>query len=256
MSNRRPPRASLSGPAYYSQPRFLQRTAAREWWTLLHPPYTLWHLSYVVIGACLVGPVSPARLLATLGAFLLAVGLGAHALDELHGRPLGTSIASWQLVVAAAASLTGAVGLGVVGMFVVNAYLGLFIVLGVVVALAYNLELANGLFHTDLVFALGWGALPLLTGYFAQHGQLGVPSLIGALGAALLSRTQRLLSAPARQLRRRVESVEGLVRHTDGSVVPIEKVTLLAPLERALKSLGWAVVAISAAMACAQFHLW
>ena len=23
----------------------------RDWWTLLHPPYTAWHLSYVVIGA-------------------------------------------------------------------------------------------------------------------------------------------------------------------------------------------------------------
>jgi hypothetical protein len=55
----------------------------RDWWTLLHPPYTAWHLSYVVIGACLAPQVDVGLLLLTLAAFFLAVGISAHALVEL-----------------------------------------------------------------------------------------------------------------------------------------------------------------------------
>ena len=34
-------------PAFYA----LAPGGWRDWWTLLHPPYTLWHLSYVALGA-------------------------------------------------------------------------------------------------------------------------------------------------------------------------------------------------------------
>ena len=63
----------------------------RDWLTLLHPPYTVWHLSYVAIGAAVAGHLVLWRLGGTLLAFFLAVGIGAHALDELHGRPLRTA---------------------------------------------------------------------------------------------------------------------------------------------------------------------
>ena len=72
----------------------------RDWITLLHPPYTVWHLSYVVFGAAVVPHLVLWRLGGTLLAFFLAVGIGAHALDELHGRPLGTGISSRQLIIA------------------------------------------------------------------------------------------------------------------------------------------------------------
>ena len=77
-----------SRPAYYAA----RSGGWRDWWTLLHPPYTAWHLSYVVIGACLAPHVGLSALIATLIAFFLAVGLAAHALDELNGRPLRTRI--------------------------------------------------------------------------------------------------------------------------------------------------------------------
>ena len=64
----------------------------RDYVTLLHPPYTLWHLSYVVIGAALAPSLPAERLVWGLIAFMLALGVGAHALDELNGRPLKTSI--------------------------------------------------------------------------------------------------------------------------------------------------------------------
>jgi hypothetical protein len=247
------PKKTSPAPAFYAQPKYLTTSAARDWWTLLHPPYTLLHLSFVVIGACLVGPVNGVRLGVTVLAFFLAVGVGAHALDELQGRPLSTAITSRRLTEAAVVGLGGAVALGIVGAVLVSAYLIIFIVVGVSVALAYNLELFHGRFHSDVVFALSWGTFPLLTSYFAQHGRLGVPSLFAGAFAALISQTQRQLSTPARSLRRRTTSVEGQQVFTDGSVSPITDRTMLAPLERALRSLCWASVALALALVYLRF---
>src|SRR5207302_9395381 len=95
-------------PAYYAA----APGGVRDWWTVLHPPYTVWHLSYVVIGASLAPHVDALRLVATVLAFLLAVGVSAHVFDELHGRPLGTAIPDRVLVTAGVVSLLGAVALG------------------------------------------------------------------------------------------------------------------------------------------------
>lgn len=249
-------RAQAKGPAYYAQPRFLTSPVLRDWWTVLHPPYTLWHLSYVVIGACLVGPVNAVRLEATLVAFFLAVGIGAHTLDELHGRPLGTSIPARQLVVAATLGISVAVALGVLGMIKVSPYLAIFIGVGVLLAVGYNLEMFHGRLHTDGLFALGWGAFPLLTAYFAQHARLSPASVVAGLFAALLSQAQRQLSSPARELRRKTNSVEGSVARIDGSIVSIDKDSMLHPLEQALRSLCWAVVVLAIALALVQFRPW
>jgi hypothetical protein len=249
-------KSQAKGPAYYAQPRFLKSRASRDWWTMLHPPYTLWHLSYVVIGACLVGPVNAVRLAATLVAFFLAVGVGAHALDELHGRPLATSIPARQLIGAALIGLSIAVGLGVFGMIKVSPYLAIFIGVGIIIAIGYNLEMFGGCLHTDAMFALSWGAFPLLTAYFAEHGRLSGPAVLASLFAALLSQAQRQLSSPARELRRKTGSVDGFVTHLDGTSVIIDKNSMLRPLEQALRSLCWAVVLLAAALAALRFHLW
>jgi hypothetical protein len=238
-------KSSETGPSFYAQPKFFHRARQREWWTLLHPPYTLMHLSFVVVGACLVGPVNFVRLAFTVAAFFLAVGVGAHALDELNGRPLSTTIPAWQLVAASVIGLAGAVALGVVGLFLVSPYLAIFIVVGATIAVAYNLELFNARLHSDLVFALSWGTFPLLTAYFAQHANLSVPALLAGLFAALLSQTQRELSTPARTIRRRTASVEGVQVLLDGTTVPLTSASMLAPLERALKGLCWATFALA-----------
>src|SRR6476661_10572958 len=100
-------------PAYYTA---RSRGWRRDIWAVLHPPYTAWHLSYVVIGACLAPRLNAVNLSATLLAFFLAVGISAHALDELKGRPLGTELPRAILTTAAAIGLLGAVGLGIAGM--------------------------------------------------------------------------------------------------------------------------------------------
>src|SRR5450755_1814843 len=136
--------------------------------TLLHPPYTAWHLSYFAIGAALAPHLYVNRLLWGLAAFGLAVGIAAHALDELHDRPLGTSLSERTLLILAVMSLLGALAIGVAGVLTVSVWLAPFVLAGGLFLPAYNLELAGGRFHSDVWFALGWGAFPALTGYFAN----------------------------------------------------------------------------------------
>ena len=192
----------------------------RDWWTLLHPPYTAWHLAYVVIGACLAPSVDLTRLVATLLAFLFAVGFAAHALDELHGRPLGTRIPTPALVALTLVGLAGAIALGVAGLSRVGWPLVPFMVLGPLLVVAYNLELFGGLVHTDAGFALAWGSFPVLVAYVAQTGRLALSPVLAAVAAFALSLAQRRLSTPARLIRRRAAEVEGRRDLAGGCVDP------------------------------------
>lgn len=229
-----------------------------DWWTLLHPPYTLWHLSYVVIGAALAPRLSWAMLGATVLAFFLAVGLAAHALDELHGRPLSTSISDQTLWIVAALSLVGAVVLGALAVPHSSLLLVPCIALGVLLVLGYNLELLGGRLHTDIGFAAAWGGFPVLVGFLAQAPPLSRPVTAGAIGLALtatgLSYTQRLLSTPARTLRRRVSAVQGEVTMADGTPRQLDRAALLAPLEGALKTLSITVPMLALALLAARIR--
>jgi hypothetical protein len=236
-------------PAFYADPKVIAHPTLRGWWNVLHPPYTLWHLSYVVIGACLATHVDVPRLVATLLAFFLAVGVGAHALDELKGHPLRTGLPDWALVAAAVAGIGGAVILGIAGVSRVGGGLIAFIVVGVALAVGYNLELFGGLFHTDYVFAASWGSFPLLTAYYAQQEGLSLAAAIAALFAFFLSLAQRRLSTPARMLRRKTTAVTGTLTRADGTEDPLDVHTLLAPLEMALRALVWCVIALAIALA-------
>jgi uncharacterized membrane protein YdcZ (DUF606 family) len=226
----------------------------RDWWTLLHPPYTAWHLAYVVIGASLAPRVDAVRLLASVLAFFCAVGVAAHALDEVHGHPLHTAIPDAALWLAAIAGLLGAVTLGLLGVARVGPGLLVFIVVGPLLVVGYNLERFGGRLHTDVVFALAWGTFPLLTGYFAQAERLGLVALLGGAATFALSYAQRALSTPARLLRRRVTRVDGTLAMDDGTVHDLSERALLEPLERALRALSLSMVALAAALAAARIR--
>ena len=235
-------------PAFYAA----RAGGWRDWWTILHPPYTAWHLSYVVVGACVAPQTDATRLVATLLAFFFAVGVAAHALDELHGHPLRTRIPDGVLWLAAAVGLAAAVALGVAGVPRVGLGLLAFIVAGPVLVAGYNLELFGGRLHSDLGFALSWGAFPALTGYFAQAERLDLVAIVVAGGTFGLSYAQRSLSTPARLLRRRVIAVDGSLTLEDGTVRGINDRFLLEPLERALRALSWSMVAVAVALAVAR----
>jgi heme O synthase-like polyprenyltransferase len=231
-------------PAFYA----LRGGGWRDYVTLLHPPYTAWHLSYVAIGAALAPSLQVSRLLPALAAFFLAVGVGAHALDELNGRPLGTTIPRSLLIGGAVTSIAAAAAIGLLGALTVNAWIALFVAAGVFIVVAYNLELVGGRFHSDFWFAAAWGAFPLLTGYFAVAERITLDALLAALFALALSLAQRRLSTWVRHLRRRVARVAGTIERTDGSDEEVTKEALLGPAEGALRALTTATVALAAAL--------
>lgn len=235
-------------PAFYAK----RPGGWRDWWTLLHPPYTAWHLSYVMIGATLAPRTDGARLVATLLALFFAVGVAAHAFDELHGRPLGTAIPTAWLVGLGVGGLLIACTLGFFGVATVGPGLLAFIAIGPLLVLGYNLELFGGWLHTDLGFAAAWGAFPVLVGYFVQAERLDLTAVIGAAAALGFSLAQRSLSTPARTLRRRVVRLGGTVTMHDGSVHELNGPTMLKPLERALSSLSWAMAALALALVVAR----
>jgi hypothetical protein len=185
-------------PAFYA----LRSGGWRDYVTLLHPPYTLWHLSYVAIGAALAPRMKWGLLGWTTLAFLLAMGIAAHALDELKGRPLRTRIPGRVLVALAAASLAGACAIGIVVALDSTLWLLAFVAFGAVAVVAYNLELFGGAVHNTAWFAATWGAFPALTGYFASAQTLRGEAVAAAAFAFLTSYAQRVLSTPVRFARR------------------------------------------------------
>ncbi|MGH3002745.1 MAG: hypothetical protein ACRDM1_08825 [Gaiellaceae bacterium] len=217
-------------PAFYA----LRPGGWRDYVTLLHPPYTLWHLSYVAVGAALAPRFHLDRLLWALLSFFLAMGVAAHALDELKGRPLRTHIPSPALVALAAVGLAGAVAIGIGASLAWGLGLLAFVAAGAVIVPAYNLELA---LHTDAGFAVTWGAFPALTGYFVEAQTLRAEAVAAALYAFALSYAQRALSTPVRQARRQAATTAGI-----------------GGLERALRSLTWASVALAVALVAARLR--
>jgi hypothetical protein len=244
------PDHATATPAFYAR----RGGRAADWWTLLHPPYTLWHLSYVVLGAALAASLDWSALGATVLAFFLAVGLAAHALDELTGRPLGTRIPDRVLVLVATLATAVACALGVAGSFAhgsPNWWLLAAVPVGTVLLVGYNLELFSGRLHTDAVFAWAWGGFPLVVGFVAQSPPVDWARWLAAATATLAavgtSYAQRRLSTPARTLRRRTSAVAGTLWRPDGNVEELDRDALLAPLEGALRALSWAIPAAAAA---------
>ena len=237
-----------SRPAFYALPS----GGWRDYWTLLHPPYTVWHLSYVALGAATVPAMDGLHLGAALLGFFLGVGITAHALDELHGRPLRTRIPDAILWTLAWAGLAAAVALGVAGAARVSWWLVPFVAFGAFIVVAYNLELLGGAFHSDLWFALAWGAFPALTGAFAQAGTLPVGAILVAAACAALSAAQRTLSTPVRLLRRRARLVEGRMVLDDGTASELDEAALRAAPEAALRWLSLAVPLIAAGAVVAR----
>jgi hypothetical protein len=224
-------------PAFY----VLAPGGWRDYWSLLHPPYTLWHLSYVVLGAATSPHVNGQWLVETLLAFFFAMGIAAHALDELHGRPLATRIPSGILIGLAVGGLALAAALGGHGMVEVSPWLGVFIVVGIALVVGYNLELAGGAMHSDLWFAIAWGGFPVLTAAFAQTATVTPEAILVAAACVALSAAQRALSTPVRTLRRRVTDVRGEMVFRDGSRDAIDAATLRTPPETALRLLSAAM---------------
>jgi hypothetical protein len=240
------PEEGLKRPAFYA----MRRGGWRDLVTVLHPPYTAWNLANVCLGAAAASQIHTDRFVSTLAAFFLAVGVGAHTLDELNGRPLNTQLSDRTLIALAVGSLTGAIGIGIAGCVIISATLVPFVLAGAFIVVAYNLELFGGRFHTDFWLAAAWGGFPALTSWWVNTLSFGSAKTVvaGALvtaGCFGLTTVQRRLSTPVRRLRRKTVSVSGEQRLEDGTVIPLTASELAGPLDGSLRSLSWAVVALS-----------
>ncbi len=235
-------------PAFYA----LRSGGWRDYVTLLHPPYTLWHLSYVALGAALAPRMKWGLLGWTTLAFLLAMGVGAHALDELQGRPLRTRIPGRVLAALAIASIAAATAIGVAVAIDSTLWLLVFVAFGAVVVVAYNLELFGGAVHSSFWFALAWGAFPALTGYFASAQSLRGEAIAIAAFAFLTSLVQRRLSTPVRLVRRKVVDVDGRITLDDGTEQPIDARLLAGAPETALQLLAAAMPLLAGALLLAR----
>ena len=242
---RAPMPASLA-PAFYAA----RGGGWRDYWTLLHPPYTAWHLSYVLLGAALSPAPDPRIVAGALVAFGLAVGVGAHAFDELNGRPLRTRIPSPVLVALGTAALLVAVALGLVAATMLGPLFLLFVIGGAAIVVLYAFEVPR--VHSDVGFALGWGAFPVVTTAFAT-GAHPVPTALAALAATLLSLAQRRLSTRSRSIRRRAVGMSGEIVYADGSREAIDALALLGAPEGALSILWIALFAVALAVLLARW---
>jgi hypothetical protein len=236
----------LRRPAFYA----LRPGGWRDLVTVLHPPYTAWNLANVCFGAAVATQIHTDRFVATLAAFFLAVGVSAHALDELNGRPLKTELSDRTLITMASVSLAGAIGIGIAGCIIVSATLVPFVVAGGFFVVAYNLELFGGRFHTDFWLAFAWAAFPAATSWwintlsFASIGT-DIAGLLVTAGCFGLVSVQRRLSTPVRRLRRKTVSVTGEQRLEDGTVIELTVAEIVGPLDASLRGLSWAVVALA-----------
>ena len=226
------------GAAFYA----LRPGGWRDYWTLLHPPYTLWLVSNALLGAAVAPAPDPRIVAGGLLAFGLAVGVAAHAFDELQGRPLATRIPSAVLVALGTIALLIAVGLGFAALPLVGAGLLAFVAVGAALVIGYAFEAP--IIHSDLGFALAWGAFPALTLAYAT-GAAPVPAIAVAAGAAFLSLAQRRLSTRVRAIRRKATSVAGEIHYRDGTREPVDARSLIAAPEAGLRLL-WPAVALLA----------
>jgi hypothetical protein len=219
--------AARPRPAFYA----LRPGGWRDYVTLLHPPYTLWNLSYVAVGASLAPRMDWPLLGWTALAFALALGVGAHALDELNGRPLQTHISSRMLVALAATSISAAAAIGIAVAISRTLWLLVFVAVGSFLVVAYNLELFGGRFHTGFWLAATWGSFTVLTAYFASARTLN-----GAAFAAAAYAFSALLA------------VEGTMQLDDGSTLPVDAEALAGAPEAALKAMVVASLLIAGAL--------
>ena len=233
-------------PAFYA----LRPGGWRDIVTVLHPPYTAWNLANVCFGAAAAAQIHTDRFVATLAAFFLAVGISAHTLDELNGRPLKTELSDRTLIALAALSLAGAMGIGIAGCIIVSATLIPFVLAGGFFVVAYSLELFGGRFHTAFWLAFAWAAFPALTSWWVNtlsfaSVKVDVAGVLVAAGCFGLVSVQRTLSTPVRRLRRKTVSVSGEQRLDDGTVIPLTAAEISGPLDASLRGLSWAVVVLS-----------
>lgn len=214
----------------------------REFYTILHLPYTSMVLSYVLIGAMLSPTIHVDRVILTLVAYFLGLGFSAHALNELHAAHWTEALGKSELTVLFAVPLGGALvigGYGVLELFALSSSILPSLILMAVILLesfflfAYNTDAFSGRFRSDLSFAFSWAALPTLLSYYVNTLTITTPALLVALAMAATAGIEINLSRWCKDLRRQSSLSE--LQFADGTHQKMSTIELTAKPERALK---------------------
>lgn len=220
----------------------------REFYTIMHLPYTSMVLSFVLIGAALSPTIHPNRVALTLVAYFLGLGLSAHALNELHVSHWTEALGKRELTGLFAFPLVAAVVIGSYGMLELFAASGsivapstllTFIVLETFFLFAYNTDAFNGRFHSDIWFAFSWAALPTLISYYVNALTVTSEAILVAIAMAATAGIEINLSRWCKDFRRRSSLTE--MRFADGTRQSMNTRQLLARPEKSLKLIVLAV---------------
>ena len=221
---------------------------ARELYTIMHLPYTSMVLSYVLIGAALSPSFYPNRVILTLFAYFLGLGLSAHALNELHSRHWGEALGKRELEILFAAPLVGAVLIGAYGIlalyYVTSSLLAplvllAFISLETFFLFGYNTDLSRGRFHTNLSFAFSWAALPAVISYYVNALAITIGIVLIALAVAATAGIEINLSRWCKDFRRKGPLTE--IQFADSTKLNMTTAELIAKPEKSLKLIVLAV---------------
>lgn len=228
-----------------------------RWVNILHWPYTLFHLSFVGIGAAMTPSLNVAVLVWITLAFFFGMGISAHAWDLCKGDPLKLGFRPGSLYAIGSVSLAVAVGIGLWQILIGQIPLVLLATLpmGVLFAVGYGLEWPG--LHGDWQFSAWWAVFPLLVAYFSQGITWTWALLPVIVFVFLIAHTQRVLSTRVRYIRRTMTNttttqLDVALGDTITSSVTLEtldtKGWLLAPDEKALAYLSFAMVFLAIAM--------
>lgn len=179
-----------------------------EFWTILHLPYTAMSLSFLAIGFGIAGVHRWDVFAWIMVAYFLGLGIAAHAFDQLPGQ--GSSyvkyLTPWELMALGVAAVSAAVMIGIFWMVKLAAWhLSWIIVLQTFFVFSYPLsKTLKGFFHTDFWFAVSFGFVPVMAGYYINTLTLNPEFLPWAVVAALISGIEITLSRYVRKWRHNV----------------------------------------------------
>jgi hypothetical protein len=164
---------------------------------MLFLPYTGMCVSFAIIGS-LLSPSTIAwdRVLAIIVIYFAALGISAHAADSMGSRskPWGNRFSSVELLIMVIGGLIIAYG---IGTYYIVYYVPLLLPIAILEGFflfAYNYELWNGFFHSNIWFAVSWGSMPLLAGYIMQTNSLSYIALLISVVTFLVSYLEIRLS--------------------------------------------------------------
>ena len=173
---------------------------------LLFLPYTGMCISFTIIGSMISPTVYWDRVVAIFTIYFLALGISAHAADNLGSKkikPWGNYFSKLELKIMVIVGLSIAY---IIGIYYVITSVNLLLFIGIIEAFflfAYNFELFRGVFHNNFWFALSWGSLPLLAGYIMQTNTIAELPVILALFTFLVSLLEIRYSREYKEIKRK-----------------------------------------------------